>query len=92
MTSSPWPESISSGLILPCGDCERASLFDYRVTDEFWARHVGADKRLGVICLPCLDARCKGEGLAHALLEIQWTGTGHTVRLEPTFQHIYSNS
>lgn len=89
---SAWPEGISDGLVLPCVDCGQVPRFDYRVTDTFWSRHVSGQARRSVICLPCLDARCDGVGLADALLEIQWTGTGHTVVCRPEFRHIYRAS
>lgn len=83
-----WPAAVSDGLALPCADCGAVPRFDYHVTDEFWALHVPEKPaRLGVICLPCLDCRCDGIGLAEALTEIQWTGTGHTVVLKPTLRH-----
>lgn len=84
-----WPEGISNGLTLSCSDCNEIPRYDYRVSNEFWQRHVSGKAKLGVICLPCLDLRCGGEGLAWALLEVQWTGTGHTVLLEPTQRHVY---
>jgi hypothetical protein len=77
-----WPEAVSDGLTLPCGDCGIVPRFDYRVDDDFWEKWVSDQNRRGVICLPCLDKRCGGAGLAEALLEIQWTGTGHTVVCE----------
>lgn len=85
-----WPPGISDGLSLRCPDCGTVPRFDYVVTDEFWERWV-PDKpdRLGVVCLPCLDRRCGGEGLAEALVFVQWTGTGHTVVLEPSRVHHY---
>jgi len=79
-----WPAGMSDGLDLSCGDCCGAPRFDYRVTEEFWRQWVPEDdKRLGVICLPCLDQRCKGEGLMESLVFIQWLGTGHTVEMSP---------
>ena len=85
-----WPEAVSDGLTLACVDCGGVPRFDYGVTDEFWALHVPEKPaRLGVICLPCLDRRCNGAGLADALTEIQWTGTKHTVVLKPTLRHVY---
>ena len=84
-----WPEGISDGVVTPCADCGEVPRFDYGVTDEFWGRHVRGPERTGVVCLPCLDKRCGGNGLAHALLSVQWTGTSHTVVLEPTLIHCY---
>lgn len=84
-----WPEAVSDGLSLPCSDCGLMPRFDYRVTDEFWNLHVGGAARLGVVCLPCMDRRCGGDGLADAITEVQWTGTQHTVVLKPTLRHIY---
>jgi hypothetical protein len=84
-----WPEAVSNGLTLPCADCSQVPRFDYRVTEAFWRQHVPGPERLGVVCLPCLDKRCGGAGLAEALIEIQWTGTGHTVVLRPTLRHLY---
>lgn len=84
-----WPPAVSDGLSLPCHDCGDIPRFDYRVTHEFWRLHVPGPEHPGVVCLPCLDRRCDGEGLAEALLEVQWTGTGHTVVLTPTFRHCY---
>ncbi len=62
-----WPEAVSDGLVLPCSDCGGSPRFDYRVTDKFWNLHVGGEAHLGVVCLPCLDTRCGGIGLADAL-------------------------
>lgn len=81
-----WPDAVSDGLSIPCEDCGQIPRFDYRVTDEFWAKY---GRTTGVVCLPCLDIRCNGEDLADALLEVQWTGTKHTVVLEPSFRHKY---
>lgn len=87
---SVWPEGISDGLTLPCSDCGKHTLFDYHVSDDFWRQWVpNKPERLGVICLPCLDARCGGVGLAGALERVQWTGTSHTIVLHPTFRHEY---
>lgn len=86
---SSWPAAISDGLTLACADCGLVPRFDYRVKEEFWRQHVPGPERLGVICLSCLDSRCGGVGLVDALIEIQWTGTGHTVVLEPMFRHLY---
>lgn len=80
----PWPDAVSDGLTLRCSDCGERPRFDYRVEDSFWAEHVPGDARLGVVCLPCLDRRCDGVGLADALIEVQWTGTRHTVVLVPS--------
>ena len=87
---SDWPEAISNGLVSPCQDCGLVPRFDYQVAEEFWSAHVPGKERLGVICLPCLDTRCNGEGLADALIDVQWTGTGHTVVLTPSFRHRYT--
>jgi len=84
-----WPEGVSDGLLLWCEDCGTRPRFDYRVADDFWLEHVKGDTRFGVVCLPCLDRRCRGVGLAEALLEVQWTGTKHTVVLKPTLLHEY---
>lgn len=85
-----WPEAVSDGLTLSCSDCGCTPRFDYRVKSEFWQQHVPElPTRLGVVCLPCLDRRCGGVGLADALVEVQWTGTGHTVVLAPTIKHEY---
>ena len=86
---SNWPEGISDGLCSPCLDCGEVPRFDYHVEDSFWRLMVPRDKRADVICLPCLDKRCRGIGLAEALAEIQWTGTGHTVVLKPVIAHRY---
>lgn len=85
-----WPEGVSDGLTLACSDCGDIPRFDYKVTDEFWRYHVPEKPaRLSVVCLPCLDKRCQGIGLGDALIEIQWTGTGHTVVLKPSFRYTY---
>lgn len=86
---SIWPEGVSDGLTLSCHDCDERPRFDYRVTESFWRQWVPGPERLSVVCLPCLDKRCGGKGLAANLLEVQWTGTGHTVVLKPTFVHVY---
>ena len=85
-----WPAAISDGLTLLCAGCGAVPRFDYRVTDNFWRRWVPSSVRRGVVCLPCLDRWCGGEGLEEALLEVQWCGTGHTVALGPTFRHGYA--
>lgn len=85
-----WPCGVSDGLTIPCSDCGELSRFDYSVTDEFWREHVPElPARISAVCLPCLDKRCGGVGLAAALKQIQWTGTGHTVVLRPAFCHEY---
>jgi hypothetical protein len=84
-----WPGGVSDGLTLPCADCGQVPRFDYIVTPEFWRQHVPGPERLGVVCLPCLDKRCGGVGLAEALEQVQWTGTRHTVVLKPTLRHEY---
>lgn len=88
-TAQTWPEAVSDGLSLPCADCGELPRFDYRVTEEFWRQWVPGPERLGVVCLPCLDKRSGGQLLAYALLEVQWTGTGHTVVLTPRFRWEY---
>lgn len=83
-TRADWPGGISDGLNLACSDCGQVPRFDYHVAETFWHQWVPDNARLGVVCLPCLDARCNGVGLAEALEQVQWTGTGHTVVLSPT--------
>lgn len=83
-----WPGGISDGLTLSCADCGSRPRFDYRVTDDFWDRHGNGP---GVLCLPCLDGRCGGVGLAEAIEEVQWTGAGHTVVLRPELRVRYTN-
>lgn len=85
----PWPEAVSDGLTVACADCGELPRFDYRVTEEFWSQWVPGPERLSVVCLPCLDRRSGGCNLAQSLLEVQWTGTGHTVVLTPTLRHNY---
>lgn len=85
-----WPGAVSDGLTLPCSDCGEVPRFDYQVNDEFWNLHVpNKPARFGVVCLPCLDRRCGGIGLADALVNVQWTGINHTVVLEPVRRYIY---
>lgn len=86
----PWPTAISDGLDLACHDCGETPRFDYRVSDEFWARWVPGPERTSVVCLPCLDRRSGGVGLADAIDVIQWVGTGHTVEARPRRIHFYS--
>lgn len=89
-TAETWPAGISDGLTLPCSDCGEMPRFGYSVTDEFWRQWVpDKPERLGVVCLPCLDRRSGGVGLAAALLSVQWTGIGHTVELKPHRVHEY---
>lgn len=85
-----WPESVSDGLSLSCSDCGEVPRFDYHVTDDFWQRWVPYEARLGVVCLPCLDTRSDGEGLAAAIERIDWIGTGHTVCLTPELRYEYA--
>lgn len=87
--SDSWPVAVSDGLTLPCSDCDEVPRFDYNVDDDFWRQHVSDKGRLGVVCLPCLDRRCGGVGLAAALSFVQWTGTGHTVELLPNRRFEY---
>lgn len=87
---SAWPDAVSDGLSLPCHDCGELPRFDYRVHDDFWRQCVPGPERTSVVCLPCLDRRCGGVGLADALEEVQWTGTGHTVVLRPGLRHEYA--
>jgi len=84
-----WPPAVSDGLALPCASCGVVPRFDYRVTDDFWRKWVPSSARLGVVCLPCLEGWCGGEGLAEALEEVQWCGMGHTIVLTPTFRYSY---
>lgn len=81
----PWPEGVSDGLTLGCGICGRVPDFDYRVSDEVWDRVAPSGKRLGVICLRCLDrsAVAQGEDISGAIAEVQFTGDGKTVVLRP---------
>lgn len=78
-----WPVAVSDGLSIPCHDCGEIPRFDYNVTDEFWNRWVTGRQRYGAVCLPCLDKRCEGVGLAAALNFVQFKGTGVTVELLP---------
>lgn len=90
MEHHAWPAGVSDGLTLPCSDCGELPRFDYNVEDGFWRQHVSDEPaRLSVVCLPCLDRRCGGEGLAEALIRIQWTGTRHTVVLMPERRYVY---
>ncbi len=84
-----WPGGVSDGLSLTCVDCSEIPRFDYHVSETFWRRWVPGSERLSVVCLPCLNRRCGGEGLADALLQVQWTGTGHTVVLRPSERYEY---
>lgn len=92
VTHEEWPEAVSDGLSLPCADCGDAPMFDYLVTDGFWNKWVPGEERRGVVCLPCLDRRCGGQGLAAALIDVHWTGTGHTVVLKPIRRYEYAAS
>jgi hypothetical protein len=90
MSAGRWPSAVSDGLTLACADCGLIPAFDYRVTDAFWGRW--APGELGVVCLPCLDKRSAGAGLSDALIEVQFTGTGHTVVLRPVLRHDYGRT
>jgi len=90
LPGDPWPEAVSDGLTLACHDCGEVPRFDYRVEEEFWERWVPGPERTSVVCLPCLDRRCGGQGLGEALISVHWTGTGHTVCLVPERVVIYS--
>jgi hypothetical protein len=86
-----WPESVSDGLTLACSDCGEVPRFDYHVTEQFWRRWVPDEPaRLSVVCLSCLDRRCGGIGLAEALEQVTWTGTGHSVVFRPERRIDYS--
>lgn len=87
-----WPEAVSDGLVTACADCGQHPRFDYIVSDDFWRRWVPGPEHSGVVCLPCLDRRSGGLGLAGALTEVQWTGTSHTVVLRPAFRHEYADT
>lgn len=76
-------EAVTDGLALDCFDCGQKPRFGFKVTDEFWEKHVKDGARLSVLCLSCLDRRCGGEGLAEALEEVQFVATGCTVLLVP---------
>lgn len=85
-----WPEAVSDGLSLACHDCGESPRFDYHVSAEFWRQWVPDSARLGVVCLPCLDRRSGGVGLVEALEQVDWLGTGHTIRLTPLRRIDYS--
>jgi hypothetical protein len=86
-----WPQAVSDGLSLACSDCGQVPRFDYHVSEDFWRRWVPGPDHLGVVCLACLDKRCRGVGLAEALEQVDWTGTGHTIRLAPIRRIDYSS-
>lgn len=89
IVTDKWPEGVSDGLTLPCVDCHKIPEFDYIVLEEFWRKWVKGPQKTSVVCLPCLDIRCDGVGLAESLMEVQWTGTGHTVVLKPEKRYEY---
>ncbi len=80
-----WPGGISDGLILPCAYCDQAVCFDYTVTDECWDAVVPKEKRLGVVCLPCLDHLAVGRGIdiSKSIVRLQFTGAGKTIVFTP---------
>lgn len=86
-----WPGGVSNGLVLPCSGCGTKPRFDYNVDDAFWRQVVPDSQRLGVLCLPCLDALASAKGLwVHQhLRQVQFTGERATIVLVPaiTFRH-----
>lgn len=87
-----WPEAISNGLALPCSLCGQKPSFDYGVHDEIWGRIAPAEHRLSVICLPCLDSLGAEAGISVGshLIEVQFTGRGHTTVLRPAKSYFYT--
>lgn len=92
--NSQWPESLSDGLTIPCSHCGEIPRFDYIVDDSIWATLVPKENRTGVVCLPCLDALASRRGIriASHVRKIEFTGTGATVRCEPTLVHEYDRA
>ena len=88
-----WPAGVSDGLTLACHDCGEVPRFDYGVTDDFWCQYVPRNDpaHRSVVCLPCLELRCGGVGLAEALVKVQWTGRGHTVVMRPIALYAYGH-
>lgn len=81
-----WPEAVSDGLTLTCSFCGCQPRFDYRVSEDLWHSLVPDAYRRGVVCLPCLDrlAAERGVTIGLELLEVQFTGEGHTIIMRPT--------
>lgn len=85
-----WPEGISDGLTIKCADCGEIPKLDYSVRYDFWNKWVPKTaENLGVVCLECLDKRCNGEGLAEALISLQFVGINHTTLLMPIEDYKY---
>jgi hypothetical protein len=78
-----WPQGISNGLTLACGDCGKVPAIDYIVDDDTWQRLAPLKHRHSVICLPCLIER-GGEEVLAAVKSLQYTISGTTLVLAPT--------
>lgn len=88
-----WPSGISDGLTLPCGICKQIPNFDTIIDDVIWKEVAPEEHCLSVICLPCFDklAEEKGISIAHKIIEVQFTGIGKTVCLNPTQVYEYED-
>ena len=89
-----WPGGVSDGLVLPCVVCEEIPRFDYTVSDHTWLAIVPPRHRHDVVCLPCFDRLAVKASIpiAHDIQRVQFTGTGYTVVLEPTFVHEWAHT
>lgn len=82
-SSGEWPQGISDGLILACGDCGEVPAIDYGVEDSVWRELAPPEHRYGVICLPCLIVR-GGRDVLAAVKSVNYTMPGTTLVLAPT--------
>ena len=88
----PWPEAVSDGLTLPCGECGIVPRFDYRVDDETWRKVAPTEHRLSVICLPCFDRLAVAAGVVHDyLIDVQFVGEGRTWQLDNRRMYVWSD-
>ncbi len=87
-----WPEAISDGLTLPCGECGVVPQFDYLVDDPTWDKVAPIEHRNSVICLPCFDRLAVVAGVTHNyLVNVQFVGAGRTWALQPTQMYVWSD-
>lgn len=83
----PWPEAVSDGLTLSCGECGVVPIIDYVVPDEVWKNTVPKEIRLGVVCLECLVDM--NPDIIASIKKIFVCDSGQTICLKPTDLYDY---